>query len=116
SMVKKPCEARTLPKPAQVGQLVGRVPGFAPVPEHFSQETLEGTRICAVFPVYASDSVISRLYLRSAPRSRPERFRLRRPPMNSPNRSSKMSDIEAAKSGPKPPAARPPPSNAAWPN
>ena len=45
SMVKKPWEARTLPNPAQVGQLVGLVPGFAPDPEHFSQATLDGTRI-----------------------------------------------------------------------
>ena len=49
-MVKKPWLARTLPWPAQVGQVVGLVPARAPEPEHVSQETLVGTRICAVLP------------------------------------------------------------------
>ena len=60
-MVKKPWLARTLPGPPQVGQVVGLVPALAPVPEQVSQETLVGTRICAVLPAKASASVISML-------------------------------------------------------
>ena len=36
SMVKKPWLARTLPRPAQVGQVVGLVPALAPEPEQVS--------------------------------------------------------------------------------
>ena len=61
SMVKKPWLARTLPAPAQVGQVDGLVPALAPVPVQVSQVTLVGTRICAVLPAKASGSVISML-------------------------------------------------------
>src|SRR5262249_56150711 len=61
SMVKKPCEARTLPAPAQVGHEEGWVPLLAPVPEQVSHVTLVGTRICAVLPAKASGSEISML-------------------------------------------------------
>jgi hypothetical protein len=36
STTKKPCCARTLPWPAQVGQVSALVPGSAPVPLHGS--------------------------------------------------------------------------------
>src|SRR5262245_23715806 len=54
SMVKKPCEARTLPAPEQVGHEEGWVPALAPLPEHVSHVTLVGTRIWAVLPAKAS--------------------------------------------------------------
>jgi hypothetical protein len=51
SMVKKPWVARTLPMPPQVRQVVGAVPVLAPEPEHASQMTEVGTRICAALPL-----------------------------------------------------------------
>src|SRR5262249_18413355 len=113
-MVKNPCEARTLPAPEQVGHEEGWVPALAPLPEQVSHVTPVGTRIWAVLPAKASGSEISMLYRKSAPRSRSaRRLRPRRPPMNSPNRSSKMSDMEEAKSEPKLAPTRPLPSNTA---
>ncbi len=50
-MVKKPWLARILPKPLQLGQATGLEPGSAPLPEHVSQVTEVGTRICAILPV-----------------------------------------------------------------
>src|SRR5581483_4752067 len=50
SMVKNPCEARTLPAPPHVGQEEGAVPDLAPLPVQASHVTLVGTRICAVLP------------------------------------------------------------------
>ena len=44
-----------------MAQVVGCVPGLAPEPEHSSQVTAVGTRICAVRPLKASSSVISML-------------------------------------------------------
>ena len=44
STVKKPCWARTLPMPEQVGQVTGSAPPSAPVPLHTSQPTELGTR------------------------------------------------------------------------
>src|SRR3974390_1511441 len=102
SIVKKPWLARTFPNPWQVGQVTGLEPASAPAPAHASQVTEAGTRICAALPAKASASEISILYLRSDPRSLALRPRVRRPPMNSPKRSSKISDIEAEKSVPKP--------------
>src|SRR5208337_409854 len=101
-MVKKPWLARTLPKPWQVGQVMGLEPASAPAPAQASHVTDAGTLICAVLPAKASTRPISILYLRSEPRSLALRPRVRRPPMNSPKRSSKISDIEAEKSDPKP--------------
>src|SRR5271165_3473302 len=118
SMVKNPWLARTLPKPWQVGHVMGLEPASAPAPPQASQVTEAGTRICAALPVNASTREISMLYLRSEPRSLALLPRERRPPMNSPKRSSKISDIEAEKSAPKPypaPLAAPC-SKAAWPN
>ena len=114
SMVKKPWLARTLPCPPQVAQVLGLLPALAPVPEHVSQETLDGTRIWAVLPVKASfkrdleivAQVGAALAARAAALSAAAAGPPRRPPMNSPNRSSKMSDMEDAKSGPKPPGRR----------
>lgn len=47
SIVKKPCWARTLPMPPQVGQEIGWVPDSAPDPEQPSQTTEVGTRTVA---------------------------------------------------------------------
>ena len=45
----------------EAGQVTGLEPGLAPEPEQVSQVTLEGTRICAVLPSWASRKDISRL-------------------------------------------------------
>ena len=45
STVKKPCCARTLPMPEQVGQETGSAPPSAPVPEQAAQATDVGTLI-----------------------------------------------------------------------
>ncbi len=50
SIAKKPCCARTRPCPAQVLQVVGLEPAFAPVPEQVSQDTAVGILIAAVLP------------------------------------------------------------------
>src|SRR5437868_15155836 len=50
SRVKKPCAWRMRPCPAQVAQVFGRVPAFAPDPEQASQVTEVGMRTCALFP------------------------------------------------------------------
>ena len=47
------------PKVIALGQAFGRVPAFAPEPEQDSQVTAVGMRTCAVFPEYASSSLIS---------------------------------------------------------
>src|SRR3546814_3164993 len=47
SMVKKPCWARTLPWPLQVGQAIGCWPASAPEPSQASQAIEVGTRILA---------------------------------------------------------------------
>ena len=129
STVKKPDCERTAPAPPQVPQVFGWVPGLAPEPLHGSQVTDEGTRTVAVFPVKASVRLISKLNRKSLPRwaeapARPLRARCpppaapRCPPIKSPNKSSKISDIEELNSGPNPapPGRCPPPfSKAAWP-
>ena len=61
STVKKPDCERTAPWPPQVEQVLGDVPGLAPVPLHTSHDTEEGTRICAFLPVKASVRLISML-------------------------------------------------------
>ena len=61
STVKKPDCERTAPCPPQVEQVLGEEPGFAPVPLQVSQETEDGTRICAVLPVKASVRLMSML-------------------------------------------------------
>ena len=50
STVKKPCCARTLPWPEQVGQVAGSAPPWAPVPWQTSQAALDGTVIVACLP------------------------------------------------------------------
>ena len=50
STVKKPCWARTLPWPEQVGQVEGSEPPSAPVPWQTSQAALDGTVIVAGLP------------------------------------------------------------------
>jgi len=45
--------------PPQLAQAFGFVPAFAPEPEHASQVTDVGMRICAALPENASSSVIS---------------------------------------------------------
>ena len=61
STVKKPCCARTLPIPEQVGQVDGSAPPSAPVPLQTSQTALVGTVMPACLPLKASSSVIRRL-------------------------------------------------------
>src|SRR5262249_9676831 len=61
SMVKKPCCARTLPMPEQLGHCSTLEPASAPVPPHASHATALGTLICALRPLKASSSVIVRL-------------------------------------------------------
>jgi hypothetical protein len=61
STVKKPCCARTLPMPAQVGQLTGSAPPSAPVPLQASQVIDDGTLIVACRPRNASSSDMRRL-------------------------------------------------------
>ena len=51
----------TAPWPPQVEQVFGLVPGLAPEPLHVSQDTEDGTRICALLPVKASVRLISML-------------------------------------------------------
>ena len=51
SMAKKPCWARTRPWPAQVRQVTGLEPGFAPEPGQASQATLVGSLIEAFLPL-----------------------------------------------------------------
>ena len=50
STVKKPCWARTLPMPAQVGQVAGSAPPSAPVPLQTSQAALPGTLMLFCLP------------------------------------------------------------------
>jgi hypothetical protein len=45
--------------PWQVVQVIGLVPGFAPLPLQVSQASHAGIRICVSFPCAASSSVIS---------------------------------------------------------
>src|SRR5271167_4832899 len=61
SIAKNPCCARTRPWPAQVLQVVGFDPAFAPEPEQVSQVSEVGSLIVAVLPRKASSRVISRL-------------------------------------------------------
>ena len=58
---KKPCETRTSPWPWQVVQVLGCVPGFAPVPWQVSHSSSVGMRIFASVPRAASSSASSRL-------------------------------------------------------
>src|SRR5689334_6078052 len=61
SSVKNPCACLILPAPAQVEQGLGLVPALAPLPEHASQVTDVGMRICADLPANASSRLISML-------------------------------------------------------
>src|ERR1700677_15876 len=61
SIAKNPCCALTRPWPAQVLQVVGFEPAFAPAPPHISQVSEVGNLIDAVLPRNASSRVISRL-------------------------------------------------------
>ena len=56
STVKKPWLARTLPMPAQVGQVAGSTAPSAPVPLHSPQATEPGTEIVFCKPAKASSS------------------------------------------------------------
>jgi hypothetical protein len=101
SMVKKPWLARTLPIPPQVRQVDGEVPALAPEPEQLSQVTgcrhLD-LRVLAFVRLGERD-----LHSCSEGRRRaraPRRCRGRRWPMNSPNRSSNIADIDCRKSAP----------------
>ena len=58
---KKPCDTRTSPRPSQVGQVLGCVPGLAPVPWQVSHASIVGMRILVSVPRAASSSEISRL-------------------------------------------------------
>ena len=58
---KKPCCMRTWPWPWQVGQVVGEVPGLAPVPWQVSHSSIVGMRMRVSVPRAASSSEISRL-------------------------------------------------------
>src|SRR6185312_5070010 len=110
SSVKNPCAWRILPAPPQLLHGFGLVPTLAPLPEQASQTTEVGIRICAVLPLNASSSVISILYRKSDPRSRPEP-RPRADPM--PKIPSKISANVEPKSAPNPWPPTPPCSNAA---
>ena len=59
--LKKPCWNVTWPAPRQVGQLVGFVPGAAPLPEQEEQVSARGMRSCVSVPKAASSKEISRL-------------------------------------------------------
>ena len=89
---------------------------MAPVPEQVSQATLVGTSISAVLPAIGllerDLHVVAEVGAALAAASGCRRGGA--PPMKSPKMSSKMSDIEAAKS-PLKPAPLPPFSKAAWP-
>ena len=61
SIVKKPCWARILPAPPQVGQATGLLPGSAPEPSQVSQVTVVATLMVAFLPANASSSEISML-------------------------------------------------------
>ncbi len=56
-----PCETRTWPAPRHDGQVVGAVPGRAPLPLQLSQLAIAGMRILVSKPCDACSSVISRL-------------------------------------------------------
>ena len=64
STVKKPCEALTAPAPPQVPQVLGAVPGLAPVPLQTSQAVAVGTRIFMLVLVMSpgSNSLISSVF------------------------------------------------------
>ncbi len=51
---------RTSPRPSHCGQVVGSVPGFAPVPEHVSQRPRTRNSISFSVPLTASSNVIRR--------------------------------------------------------
>jgi len=57
--LKKPWRICTAPAPWQVVQVIGLVPGFAPVPLQVPQSSQLGMRIWASLPSAASSSVIS---------------------------------------------------------
>ncbi len=61
STVKKPWEARTRPRPPQVGQATGWAPPSPPLPWQASQATEVGTSMVACLPSKASSRVISML-------------------------------------------------------
>jgi hypothetical protein len=58
-MLKKPWRICTVPAPWQLVQVIGLVPGFAPLPLQVSQVSYDGMRICVSLPCAASSSVIS---------------------------------------------------------
>jgi hypothetical protein len=57
--LKKPWRSCTTPAPWQVVQVIGRVPGLAPLPWQLSQFSQLGMRICVSLPAAAYSSVIS---------------------------------------------------------
>ena len=58
--LKKPWRICTEPLPPQVVQVLGLVPGLAPLPWQVSQLSQLGMRICASLPLAASSREISR--------------------------------------------------------
>ncbi len=105
--LKKPWRICTEPLPPQVPQVLGWVPGLAPLPWQVSQVSQLGMRISVDLPLAASSSVISMAYDRSLPRysCRPPRPPAPRWP---PNISPKISPKASASPNPPPPG--PPPS------
>jgi hypothetical protein len=58
---KKPWDMRTVPEPWQVSQVLGCVPGLAPVPWQVSHDSIVGMRMRVSVPRAACSRVISRL-------------------------------------------------------
>src|SRR5215471_3820891 len=79
---KNPRELTTWPRPPQVGQLVLREPGSAPLPWHLSQASSFSISICLSAPKAASSNLISMSYRRSDPRRRSSERAPAPPPKN----------------------------------
>jgi hypothetical protein len=100
STVKKPCCARTLPMPEQVGQVTGSAPPSAPGAAQVSQATTGGHvdgLLDALEGLFQRDAQVV-AQVRPALRPRPRPPPPPRPPMKSPNRSSNTSEKALAKS------------------
>ena len=115
SMAKKPCCARTRPWPPQVVQARARSPASRRSrsrPRRRPRSAVDGRGLAGERLLERDLQIVAQvraaLAARAAGRRRP-------PPIMSPNRSSKMSDIEAAKSSLESAGRRLPFSKAAWP-
>src|SRR5438445_4533613 len=97
---KKPRELITCPRPAQVGQLIERGPGSAPLPLHWSHVSSLRISISFSVPKAASSSVICISYRKSEPRCRssarplpaPPKKLSKIPPLPPPKTSRKISN------------------------